>query len=64
VDGTVLYNKKAFSEFVVERTAAYVDQVRGSAPCSRQKSAATHVRLVRALGACSWLLGVPSLKLS
>lgn len=28
VDGTVLYNKKAFSEFVVERTAAYVDQVR------------------------------------
>lgn len=28
VDGTVLYNKKAFSKFVVERTAAYVDQVR------------------------------------
>lgn len=25
--GTVLYNKKPFSDFVVERTAAYVDQV-------------------------------------
>jgi hypothetical protein len=28
VGGSVLYNKTPFSKFVVERTAAYVDQVR------------------------------------
>lgn len=27
IGGSVLYNKEPFSEFVVERTAAYVDQV-------------------------------------
>ena len=30
VEGEVRYNGKAFNEFVVERTAAYIDQMRES----------------------------------